>query len=325
MGARLLISYVDRRQVDGDLAYPFDQFRVVIGRSTATDVRLPHRTVSERHATIEQSAGTYRLTDHGSKNGTRVNGQPLVPHRARRLQDGDRLEIGIYELTFNDSLLVVEPLSSERSAEIARRLVRLLTMAPQAEPPRLLIVNGQQSGTCLHLRPAPEKFTIGSAEDDALSLLDGSAQPQHTTLVWTATGVELTCPEADAYVTIGGRRVRSHLLRDGDEVLLGQTILFFEEPAEALLAALDGTEDESYEYSDGPRPTAPEPKPPRAAKKGTATGDQGLTDTSPSQPVSPADPPAPSPAGAADLLVFGLAGVMLTVSIAALIFLLRAN
>lgn len=52
------------------------------------------RVVSKKHATIEFSDGKFFITDHGSTNGTRVNGQPLRREEPHELLDQDLLELG---------------------------------------------------------------------------------------------------------------------------------------------------------------------------------------------------------------------------------------
>ena len=51
MGARLVVQSAAGREVEGEIAYPFDSGRIVIGRAAAADNRIPHLTVSEIHAT----------------------------------------------------------------------------------------------------------------------------------------------------------------------------------------------------------------------------------------------------------------------------------
>ena len=51
--------------------------------------------VSRRHAQLTKEREGYFVTDLGSSNGTTVNGQPLVPHQARLLRNGDRIKVGL--------------------------------------------------------------------------------------------------------------------------------------------------------------------------------------------------------------------------------------
>lgn len=328
MGGRLFIDAIDGRRVQEELAYPFDQSRVVIGRAGAADVRLPHRTVSERHASLEQSGNHYVLTDHGSTNGTRVSGERLVAHRGRKLRDGDTIELGIYVLSFHDEVMVTAPLTSERTAELARRLLRGQAGddTPAPSPPRLVVVSGPLSGQSLDLPEAPCRITVGRKSDCDLALPDDTLAPEEFLLERDLDGVLAQSVHTDRPMQIGRRVTRSHRLKDGDEIIVGTTTLLFEEPAEAALGAMTQDEDEPVKARPLPPPeplpkTAPETGPPEEAPS-TEAVEEAEAEPRPSR----SSKPAPRPQGlGADLLVYGLAGIVLSLSIAGLIMLLRAH
>ncbi|MBK8171983.1 MAG: FHA domain-containing protein [Sandaracinaceae bacterium] len=73
-----------------------DQQRVVIGRGTGADVRLPKGTVSEHHATIRLDPNGFVLVDESSTNGTYVDGVRLVPGRAKSLREGDVIRVSTF-------------------------------------------------------------------------------------------------------------------------------------------------------------------------------------------------------------------------------------
>lgn len=60
---------------------------VVIGRSSACDLRIGVPRASRRHCEIEAQAGAHALRDLGSTNGTTLNGAPFSD--AVGLADGD--------------------------------------------------------------------------------------------------------------------------------------------------------------------------------------------------------------------------------------------
>jgi hypothetical protein len=53
---------------------------LTVGRSRRCDVRIDNESVSKVHGSLsfERATGRYLLVDEGSRNGTRVNGEPLV-------------------------------------------------------------------------------------------------------------------------------------------------------------------------------------------------------------------------------------------------------
>lgn len=70
---------------------------VTIGRLAECDVVVADKGASRRHAQIRRRDGVYTLTDLGSTNGTRLNGQTI---QSRELADGDRIAIGAANLEF---------------------------------------------------------------------------------------------------------------------------------------------------------------------------------------------------------------------------------
>ena len=82
-----------------------DLDRVSIGREEECTVRLPDDgRVSRVHCSLnKQDDGSYALTDEGSKNGTLVNGEPVVT-AAIPLADGDRIKVGDTTLVFHQQV-----------------------------------------------------------------------------------------------------------------------------------------------------------------------------------------------------------------------------
>jgi len=71
---------------------------VTIGRLSECDVVIADKGASRRHAQIRGKDGRYTLTDLGSTNGTRLNGQTI---QTRELADGDRITIGSTVIEFH--------------------------------------------------------------------------------------------------------------------------------------------------------------------------------------------------------------------------------
>ena len=88
---------------DGDAPqnYTFNVGEVVIGRSPECQVVLKDFGISRQHAKIVVDEDGARILDLKSKNGTTVNGVPVVE---APLKDGDRILLGKFQLTFSKSL-----------------------------------------------------------------------------------------------------------------------------------------------------------------------------------------------------------------------------
>jgi len=125
---------------DGDspLTYDFDSGEVVIGRSPDCQIVLRDFGISRNHAkVIVGDDGAVRIVDLKSKNGTQVNGVPVVE---APLHDGAKILLGKFELTFGKALesrVVLDeakPLSEE-AGTIIRSVGELSRLLTSAAPP----------------------------------------------------------------------------------------------------------------------------------------------------------------------------------------------
>jgi tetratricopeptide (TPR) repeat protein len=120
--------------------------RIVVGRAEDCTIILEDERVSKRHFEIHREGEDWLLTDLGSRNGTRINGQVLSD---TVLRPGDRIELGRTTLEVLVEKSAPEPKPPARPAEPEARAGqrsrssasgRALTESdPQAsreEPPR---------------------------------------------------------------------------------------------------------------------------------------------------------------------------------------------
>jgi serine phosphatase RsbU (regulator of sigma subunit) len=76
--------------------------RQTIGRSADSDLRLEHGSVSRRHAEISLEDSGVTITDLDSRNGTRVNGAPVV--RPTPVSEGDTIGFADVTLKLVDTM-----------------------------------------------------------------------------------------------------------------------------------------------------------------------------------------------------------------------------
>lgn len=67
---------------------------LLVGRHSACDIRLDHKTVSKLHCVIARGQGMLLLRDLGSTNGCRVNGQRI---KRAPLLNNDVLSIAVFD------------------------------------------------------------------------------------------------------------------------------------------------------------------------------------------------------------------------------------
>jgi len=86
------------RLISSSGEWPLSEGPNVVGRDRECAVRIDSVTLSRRHAQVVVTNGEATVEDLGSKNGTRVNGQPVVEQVA--LRDGDQIEVGSVTMTY---------------------------------------------------------------------------------------------------------------------------------------------------------------------------------------------------------------------------------
>ncbi len=325
MGVRIVVRAGARDVThagEGSLGYELEQNRIVIGRGSSADVRLPHTAISARHAVVEARGATYVLIDEGSTNGTSVNGTRLPPSRPKVLRDGDRIAVpaaGVFELTVQLGAPVSSPTTTEQTATLARRLVRevLGTSEERCPPPRVRFSDAGNEEEIVEL--APGRTTIGRGEHNDIALSDEEASRDHAELTWEAGVVTLAAVAAKNEVLVQGEPLSSgsaRRLRHGDAILIGSTRLSFEDPAELAVEAVARATDDPLEAL------------PAKQTERTSVSEVAHTEQVEPAPLIAERTPELAPArrvkqptSGADLVIYGLALVVLGLSIAGLVWL----
>lgn len=83
--------YAERGPGAGQLL-PIAPGTLVLGRSSSADLRLPHASISRRHARLQRRGERFFLEDLGSQNGTYLDEERLSSEREVLL--GQRIHIG---------------------------------------------------------------------------------------------------------------------------------------------------------------------------------------------------------------------------------------
>ena len=85
------------REDGGERMVALSSETVTIGRLADCDVVLKDKGASRKHVQLKRRDGAWTLTDLGSTNGTRLNGQTV---QFRELSDGDTITIGSTVIEF---------------------------------------------------------------------------------------------------------------------------------------------------------------------------------------------------------------------------------
>jgi pSer/pThr/pTyr-binding forkhead associated (FHA) protein/subtilisin family serine protease len=189
-----LIQPVDlgRLTAIGEAPIPLRAGTITLGRGSENDVVLSSPNVSRRHAQIACKDGRCGVEDLGSSNGTFVDGERVS--RAT-LRPGCRLRLGDVVLAYD---------------------------APDR----------RQQGTWLEIGgqryPVPPAGVIvGRSSDSDIRLGDGLASRRHARIDRQEPGFVITDLGSTNGTFVNERPVRRQLLRDGDELRMGETRLRF--------------------------------------------------------------------------------------------------
>jgi pSer/pThr/pTyr-binding forkhead associated (FHA) protein len=157
---------------------PLDHGLTLGRQAMAGQVVLDHPNVSRRHAAFEIVDGTVVLRDLGGTNGTYVNGERL--RRARHLVEGDRIDIGPFQLTFDGAALT--RVGRAGNVELLVRGVSYDVRGGQARgvPRRIL------HGANLHILPSEFVVVIGSngsGKSTLMNIIAGRVLPSEGTVL----------------------------------------------------------------------------------------------------------------------------------------------
>jgi pSer/pThr/pTyr-binding forkhead associated (FHA) protein len=313
MAVRLLVRHPRSAAGDaGEISFEFEQARIVIGRSPGADVRLPGLSVSEIHATIAQQHGHYALQDEGTTNGTRVNDAPLVAHRPRALVDGDEIGIAEFTLRFSEGALHHGPTAPERTASLARRMLRELMGDDSAasQPPFLRVAAGPEVGTLINLGEPGSQFVIGRGEQADLMLQHVDVSRAHVVLVRDLDGTLARDLGSKNGLEVNGRRVRERRLRHGDVIRVGDSAIVYQDLAEQALRDLEHQPDQTETRTQPSASPSAEPEAPPPEEQ-------------PAEEPATAPEPETPPLVALDYAAYGLALFVLVASILGLIWLFK--
>lgn len=205
-----------------------DDAVLTIGRSPDCDIPIRDRYLSRKHAAFRWSAQGWVIDDHGSANGTFVNGERVDGQLS--LSPGDRITLG-------DSSIVIEGSAVPSSGSIQVRdgisETSISIPVPDIDDSKIgaerLEIENRLAIALLEDRPLAELFDF--IVDQVLDLLEPSR---------VALGI-LTEDRTDFEEV----RVRSNHLEDGEELRISRTLLREVVDERKALAFTDVSEDEN--------------------------------------------------------------------------------
>jgi pSer/pThr/pTyr-binding forkhead associated (FHA) protein len=267
-------------------ALTFDGARVVIGRGSGSDVRLPDPSVSTRHATIRAAGNDYAIVDEGSTNGTWVGGVKLVPQSPRTVKTGDLVRVGRVWLELSMGQKAATPDLGLATRDLAFALVqRAMDAVGDDTVAKVRVAEGPDIGEELRLVEEGRAYVLGRAETCDLPLADADASREHAVIARRGGQILLRDLDSRNGVFLGDAKLtpgRDVVWRAPTMARIGITVLALDEPVSAALAELEAAADEAMREEDIPPPPEDTPEPlPAAAPPARSGAEAGPTSAPP--------------------------------------------
>ncbi|MCK9459979.1 MAG: FHA domain-containing protein [Proteobacteria bacterium] len=224
---------------------PLIRDEISVGRKEGNTIRLTDRNVSRQHARLTRSGdSSFLVMDLGSRNGTKVNGDPVVGDQAHKVVPGDQIYIGDYNLSIRTDVSAGVPMGRQMDPGDTAGIGKV---TPHA---RLVMVAGPEAGAEYDL--TVNLYVIGRSEEANLRIDDPSISRAHARLDGDEQAWTISDLDSINGILINGTRRDDYLLKSGDVIELGIVKLRFVAPGEP------------YEYV--PLEAAAAPPPPQKAK-----------------------------------------------------------
>jgi pSer/pThr/pTyr-binding forkhead associated (FHA) protein len=279
-----------------------DTNEVRIGRRSDLELPLPYPALSGLHARLVRIEDRWQIEDLGSTNGTRVDGERLVPRQPLPIAPGAQIKLGQITLAFDGTVGAIA--GAERTATIARRLVSdLFSASSDMATPSLSVVGGVPARQPLRLEATGRRYVAGRGEMCDLQLASEEISREHVEIFRLWDGVVV-----NDLGSKNGLRVNDVLLlercrlRDGDLIQIGPATLRLSDPADRYLRDFEArapqvprTEDEDVVPLAG-APSATESS--SVAQSADANvADAKAASARPPAPAAAASLKAPTPTG----------------------------
>jgi pSer/pThr/pTyr-binding forkhead associated (FHA) protein len=193
--------------------YRIEGARVTMGRAEENPIGLfGDPSVQQRHAVIERNSSGYTIRSLAVSEGTFVNGNRV---ETAVLQDGDRIQVGNYQLTFHLRQAALSAIRTPESSPAGR--IAVSSTVASASSPCLI----DESGSCYTLR-ASGSTRLGRALDNDIVVSHSSVSRHHASIEAVDGGFEVRDLQSQNGTFVGDERVTRRRIVSGDSIRLGQ-------------------------------------------------------------------------------------------------------
>jgi pSer/pThr/pTyr-binding forkhead associated (FHA) protein len=244
--ARLVVQHKDRDPQVYQIVGPV----TVIGRGDDTDLLLPDVSVSRSHCSVRRTADGWEIKDMQSSNGTLLNGRKM---QCKPLGDGDRIQIGKFLLSFEAPVGEME--TNEKARELGDFsldderpgfLARLSTLegptaqgtsrldAKSLKAARLAARLAQDAQICtvgldeMEYSPGEAGISFGGKKGIPVKGMGIGAKVR---IAWNGRSHVLVKDGGMmTRVEVNGNKIKSHVLKVGDEITVGKSAFVYKLP-----------------------------------------------------------------------------------------------
>jgi pSer/pThr/pTyr-binding forkhead associated (FHA) protein len=199
--------------------------------------------VSRRHAQILKIATGYEVSDLGSTNGTKVNGQTV---KRAKLANGDKIEVGKVVMTFDDGsgASADDEISLEEPAGAAATTAGpgvMRSSVGASDQCLLVFAGGEKDGQKIPLDKP--RVTFGRNAKNVVQLNDQGASGFHAEIAREGGAYVLRDLGSTNGTLVDGEPVSETALQHGARIRMGTTRFVFVDPTvsdfEKAMAAVD--------------------------------------------------------------------------------------
>lgn len=102
-------------EFDKTIHFSITKKSFIIGRSSQSDIVIPHSSISRSHCKVESNKNLFYITDLGSTNGIMIDQQKITPHQKTLFSESSTLSLGGLDavLTHGEHFSKTTPLPME--------------------------------------------------------------------------------------------------------------------------------------------------------------------------------------------------------------------
>lgn len=206
---------------------------MVVGRDDASDIKLPYGYISRKHLKLVLSKDLLLVQDLKSSNGTYVNGERIV---SSELRNGDELRLDEFafevigpEVKNNSKPRKMVKTKPAKSKPADKTQVGTTTQDKEQPASHKVFLHGLSEGV------EGKVYEIVHTENHIsrmlghhLSTSEKSVSARHVYLTETELGWEIKNDGAADGLLVNGKMQSKVILQDGDDVIVGGSLLKFQ-------------------------------------------------------------------------------------------------